>query len=143
MPTNILVVDDNVLYRQSFCRLLQECFANIQLVAVEDGSRALSLTQQIPFDLLILDYHLPGISGGDVVRYLRTRARTTARLVPPIILMSAHPDIAVFARSLGVVAVFHKPVELDEIRTVIGSILEQSPTRKLGLGLSLRSNPVR
>jgi FixJ family two-component response regulator len=77
------------------------------------------------------------------VRYLRSRARTTARLVPPIILMSAHPDIAVFARSLGVVAVLHKPVELNEIHTVIGPILEQSPARKLGLSLPLGSNPVR
>jgi two-component system sensor histidine kinase RpfC len=143
MPTNILVVDDHPLYRESFCSLLQECFADLQLVAVEDGSQALSLTHQIPFDLLILDYHLPGISGGDVVRYLRSRARTTARLVPPIILMSAHPDIAVFARSLGVVAVLHKPVELNEIHTVIGPILEQSPARKLGLSLPFGSNPVR
>jgi CheY-like chemotaxis protein len=136
MPTNILVVDDHPLYREAFCSLLQACFTDLQLVAVEDGSRALSLTQQIPFDLLILDYHLPGISGGDVVRYLRTRARTTARLVPPIILMSAHPDIAVFARSLGVVAFLHKPVERGELCSVISSILDRLPTHDSTLSLT-------
>jgi len=141
MPTNILVVDDHALYRESFCSLLQECFADLQLVIAEDGSRALSLIDQLALDLLILDYQLPGISGGDVVRYLRNRTRTTARLIPPIILMSAHPDIAVFARSLGVVAVLHKPVGLTEICTVIGPILEQSLTQKLGMDLSLRSGP--
>ncbi len=143
MPTNILVVDDHPLYRESFCALLQTCFADLQLVAVEDGSRALSLTHQIAFDLLILDYQLPGISGGDVVRYLRSRARTTARLIPPIILMSAHPDIAVFARSLGVVAFLHKPVDISEIRTVISPILEQFSTPNPAVSLPLRPNPVR
>jgi len=143
MPINILVVDDHPLYRESFCGLLQVCFANIQLVMVEDGSQALSLTQQIPFDLLILDYHLPGISGGDVVRYLRTRSRTTARLIPPIILMSAHPDIGVFARSLGVAAFLHKPVELSEIRAVIGPILERLPASHLAVDVPFSLHPVR
>jgi CheY-like chemotaxis protein len=143
MPTNILVVDDHPLYRESFCALLQACFSDLQLVTVEDGSRALSLTHQIPFDLLIVDYHLPGISGGDVVRYLRTRARTTGHLIPPIILMSAHPDIAVFARSLGVVGFLHKPVERSELCTVISPIVDRLPTRGSTLLSPFSPSPTR
>jgi CheY-like chemotaxis protein len=126
LPINILVVDDHPGYREAFCNMLHLCFDQIQVVPVDDGSRALSVTQQLPFDLIVLDYHLKSISGGDVIRHLRARARATGQQLPPIILMSSHPDIAVFARSLGALAFLAKPVDIADVERVIGPVLDNA-----------------
>ncbi|HWQ15225.1 MAG TPA: response regulator [Roseiflexaceae bacterium] len=126
MPVNVLVVDDNRLYRDAFCNLLQSCYPHLQLVPAADGSAALSLTRQIAFDLIILDYDLTSISGGDVVRRLRARGAP----LPPIIMMSAHPDIAIFSRLLMVTAFLQKPVEERDLRVVFGPLLAE-PIRRV------------
>jgi CheY-like chemotaxis protein len=128
MPTNILVVDDNKVYRDSFCDMLQECFAQVQIVPTNDGISALGLTHKIAFDLIILDYELTTISGSDVVRRLRARGQP----LPPIVLMSAHSDIAVFARLLRVNACLHKPVSFEDMRAVLTPFIEQPQQLRSG-----------
>jgi two-component system, OmpR family, response regulator len=128
MPINILVVDDNRIYRESFCTLLQDCFAHAQIVAVCDGISALGMTYKIPFDLIILDYELTTISGSDIVRRLRARGRP----LPPIVFMSAHPDIAVFARLNMVDAYLHKPVSLDDMQAVLAPLVDGSVMQTIG-----------
>jgi CheY-like chemotaxis protein len=128
MPINILVVDDNRIYRETFCSMLQESFDGLQIVAVSDGVSALGMTHKIPFDLIILDYELTTISGSDVVRRLRARGNP----LPPIVLMSAHADIAVFARLLRVNAHLQKPVLLEEMRAVLSPFILHSGQRSSG-----------
>lgn len=123
MPTHVLVVEDHALYRETFCALLQSCFAPLQITAAADGLEALRLTQHLAFDLLILDYQLETLSGGDVVRHLRARTRPLDQPVPPIILMSSHPDIAIFARSLGVTGFLAKPVSATDLQALVGPVL--------------------
>ena len=38
---------------------------------VDDGARALSVASTDPFDIIILDYHMPNMSGIEVARALR------------------------------------------------------------------------
>ena len=128
MPTNVLVVDDHRLYRDSFCSMLQECFASLQIVPAGDGITALGLTYKIPFDLIVLDYELTTMSGSDVVRRLRARGNP----LPPIVLMSAHPDIAVFARLLMVSAFLQKPVTIEDIQRVLGPFIKNPTQRTTG-----------
>jgi two-component system OmpR family response regulator len=128
MPTNVLVVDDHRLYRESFCSMLQESFAALQIVPAGDGSTALGLTYKIQFDLIVLDYELTTMSGSDVVRRLRARGCP----LPPIVLMSAHPDIAVFARLLMVNAYLHKPVAIEDMQQVLGPFMKTPNHRTTG-----------
>lgn len=126
MQAQVLVVEDNRIYRETFCKLLQSCFPAIQVTTVEDGMAALSLTLERAFDLIIIDYQLQTISGGDVVRRLRTRSETTGRPLPPIILMSSQPDIAIFIRSIGVSAFLSKPVLEEDLIATLTPLLEQA-----------------
>jgi CheY-like chemotaxis protein len=121
--TQVLVVDDHQLYRETFCTLLLGCFPNLNIVAAADGSAALSLTHRIPFALVVLDYQLPAINGGDVIRHLRTRAQTTGTAMPPIVLMSSQPDVAHFARMLRADAFLPKPTTAEEIMAAVGPII--------------------
>ncbi|NWG22325.1 MAG: response regulator [Chloroflexi bacterium] len=128
MPVNVLVVDDNRVFRDAFCELLRSCYENLQLVPAADGSAALSLTRQISFDLIILDYELTSFSGGDVVRRLRARGTP----LPPIVLMSAHPDILVFARLHMVSGFLQKPIDDTALRAVLDPFISQPALRSPG-----------
>ncbi len=128
MPTNVLVVDDNRVFRDSFCELLNACYDHLQIIPAGDGSAALSLTRQISFDLIILDYELTTFSGGDVVRRLRARGTP----LPPIIFISAHPDLPVIARLHMVSGYLQKPIDADTLRETLDPFLKQPTTRSAG-----------
>lgn len=134
VPASVLVVEDTRLYREAFCELLAYCFPNVRITAVEDASTALNITRQEDFDIIILDYHLPSITGGDVVRHLRRRAQTTDFRLPPIVLMSTQPDVAVFARSMGAAAFLGKPAMAEDMLAVIGPLLDGPAPIQLEVG---------
>jgi CheY-like chemotaxis protein len=121
----VLVVDDHHLYRETFCNLLQGCFPHLNILTAADGSTALSLTRRTAFALLVLDYQLPTINGGDVIRHLRARGQANGPMVPRIILTSTQPDVARFARMLKADAFLPKPTNADEITAVVNSVFER------------------
>lgn len=123
MDPSILVVDDSQLYRTAFCALLQLCWPAAQIVEAADASQALTVFPQQTWDLIILDYQLPTLSGTDLARHLRTRAQAQGRALPPIVLMSTQPDAATFARASGAVAFLPKPVDADMLSTALTPLL--------------------
>jgi response regulator RpfG family c-di-GMP phosphodiesterase len=81
----VLIVDDEAFIRQ-FCRYALED-EGIQCDEASDGLQALEMLGQKRFDLVLIDWSMPGLSGLEVCRKLRD--------VPPcpnlkIILFSAH-----------------------------------------------------
>jgi CheY-like chemotaxis protein len=123
MIPKILVVDDHPLYRTTFCALLQLCWPAAQIVEAADASQALAVFPQHAWDLILLDYQLPTLTGGDLARHLRARAQAHGRVLPPLVLMSTQPDAATFARAIGAVAFLPKPVELDALRGALTPLL--------------------
>ena len=119
MGLTILVVDDNQLYRTTFCALLQSYWPDAHVVEADDGSHALALLLRHPWDVILLDYQLPGLNGGDLVRRMRARARAQGVALAPVVLMSSQPDVAYFTRALGAVAFLPKPVAIAELRAVL------------------------
>jgi DNA-binding NtrC family response regulator len=70
-------------------------------------------------DLIISDVRMPGRSGLDVLDTLRRIDRET-----PVILITAFGDAEIHAEAhrLGVLAVFNKPFDLDDLRTLVVSL---------------------
>ena len=70
----VLIVDDEVEIR-SLCRHL---LAAQQMVCVEvgDGESAIKAVAEQPFDLVLLDINMPGMSGGEVLERLRELAQS-------------------------------------------------------------------
>ncbi len=82
----VLVVEDNDMNMQLVEYLLEEGGASI--VKATSGEEALSITRSAdPFDLILMDIHLPGMDGLSVVREMKSDART-ARV--PILALTAH-----------------------------------------------------
>jgi two-component system, OmpR family, response regulator RegX3 len=93
---------------------------------VGDGEEALSVAQQEPYDLLVLDLMLPGLSGTEVCRRLRGESAV------PILMLTAKD--AVVDRVVGLEAgaddYVTKPFSMSELLARVRALLRR---RKLDL----------
>jgi DNA-binding response OmpR family regulator len=80
----VLVVDDDRAFRHAISTFLRE--AGHHLTEVPDGRAALSALTSEPFDVILLDIGLPGISGLDVLKQVQTLS------VPPRVVMITADD---------------------------------------------------
>jgi DNA-binding response OmpR family regulator len=74
----ILLVDDEAAIRMTTAALLQR--RGYAVVSAASGEEALEILHQQAFDLLLLDFRLPGINGLDVAQHARA-------LLPAAIIM--------------------------------------------------------
>ena len=83
----ILLVEDEPAQREVLAYNLQaEGFA---VDRAETGDEALLLVQELLPDLILLDWMLPGVSGIEICRRLKTRAETRD---VPIIMLTARSE---------------------------------------------------
>jgi DNA-binding response OmpR family regulator len=78
----ILLVEDERRVASFVCRALRENAYAVDLA--ETGEKALELARQTPYDSILLDLRLPGLSGIEVCRELRC-----ARIDAPILMLTA------------------------------------------------------
>ncbi len=107
--TLVAVVDDDPAVLDSLCFLLEIAGYEVAVYA-----SALSFLQDrcIRPACLILDHHMPQMSGLDLV----ARLRKNGNAVPvALITGAASPAIIAWASALGVDKVFEKPVSEDEL----------------------------
>lgn len=89
----ILLVEDDELFRLGLAtRLQQEEWLCIAAEA-EDGETAIALTQQQPFDIVVLDVGLPGIGGVETCRQIKQQ-----RPELPILVLTSHSQKSLIAR---------------------------------------------
>ena len=105
-PARILAVDDEPTNLQLLRQILQEQYG---LLFAKDGERALQLAQQERPDLILLDVMMPGMTGYDVCRRLKSVEATAAI---PIIFVTALADTAdeLTGFEAGAVDYISKPV---------------------------------
>jgi chemosensory pili system protein ChpA (sensor histidine kinase/response regulator) len=75
----------------------------------EDGARALQMTRQLRYDLVVTDLEMPELSGFELIARLRNDERF--KTTPIVIITSrANPEHRRKARDLGVRALVAKPI---------------------------------
>ncbi len=79
----VLLVEDSLATQELVRLILQE--RRIELDVVSTASEALEATRSINYDLVLLDYNLPDMTGPDVASSMRADALTL-----PIVAMTAH-----------------------------------------------------
>src|SRR5512144_2591584 len=87
-----------------------------------DSSQALSLFQEEPVDLVLLDLVLPGLSGVDICTWMRARSDV------PIIVLSARSeeDLKVAALDAGADDYVTKPFGQEELLARVRAFLRRS-----------------
>jgi len=129
-----MIVDDEEAARYGMRRALSTFGYNITEAGSAEAARAL-LKQNEP-DLLLLDVNLPGLSGLDFLRELKS-ANGNA---PLVIIVTAHGSerMAVEAVKAGAYDYLSKPFELDDLRLVIKNAAETLQLRRENYSLRRR-----
>jgi len=127
----ILLVEDMAADAELTTRALnRHCLIN-SLVWVKDGAEAIDfLFAQGPYagrdsarkpNVVLLDLHLPRVSGIEVLRRIKSDERT--RLIPVVVLTSSTEDVDIAeCYRLGVNSYITKPVSFDEFVKVVGEL---------------------
>ena len=119
--TRVLYIEDNPANIEVVTRFVRTR-PRIRLQSVMSGSAGLEVaTQEIP-DLILLDLHLPGLHGGEVLRRLRDKP-ATAGIPVAILSAEASPDIIRQMRARGVIAYLTKPLDLTELGELLDSFV--------------------
>ncbi|MET4576370.1 LytR/AlgR family response regulator transcription factor [Ottowia thiooxydans] len=115
----VLIVDDEALARARLRTLLGDCRQPDALVTAEaaNASQALSWVQRQPFDVALLDIHMPGADGLQLAQALRLLPQP-----PLVIFVSAHAGYAVNAFDLEAVDYLTKPVRLERLQAALQKV---------------------
>ena len=111
----ILLVEDDPGARASIKLLL--AIDRHQVVEAAGGAEAIELLKSQPFDLVILDYFMPGMRGSQVARHIR---ETLPSL--PILMVTAYLE-RLADSDKPVDAVIGKPFAIEDLRRAIGTLL--------------------
>ena len=122
----VLVIDDNDNNRL----ILEHTFLNwgLEFAGIDNGMAALKLIEiSEPFDVIIVDYHMPEINGIDTIRLIREQLNLSPEKQPTILLHSSADDVDVYdeCKRLGVRFNLTKPVKSHELWNYLKSIHSQ------------------
>ena len=108
--TKILVVDDEEVVRLSYLRALAGESCKVELV--RNGSDALRLMGQHPFDVVLLDQRMPGMDGMSVLKTIKERWPESE-----VIMITGYPAVesAKEAVTLGAYDYLAKPIGPDDV----------------------------
>ena len=133
-PRRILIADDDLEVRSGIADLLTPL--GLEILQAESGLEVLdwlARRARDPFDLLLLDMHMPGCSGLEVLTALRARAGSASGsgrdavhpLVPTIFCSGrAEPELERRAIEMGAFSFLKKPVRPDHLRGEVLRALE-------------------
>ena len=89
LDLSVLVVDDNAVNRKLLAALMRE--KGIEVVEAEDGASAVTAACEGRYDIILMDIHMPGMSGVEATARIRHHESTTGdgRRRTPIIAVTA------------------------------------------------------
>jgi len=116
----ILVVDDDAFFRHQYGDILTE--AGYDVLTAASAEEALDVLAAEPFDVLLTDMVLPGISGLDLLKQVRRRESP-----PEVILVTGHATVetAIHALKSGARDYLVKPFDPEMLLHDVHTCLEQ------------------
>lgn len=117
----VLLVDDMHTSRR-FMRQVLEKMGIVQVQEAENGVQARELIDREYFDLIITDYYMPEMDGGELIDYIRNESSQGG---VPILMVTSSSDRSRLAamEQNGVAAVFDKPFDVDTLRRIVEQTL--------------------
>jgi two-component system response regulator HydG len=120
MAANILLIEDDL----TFSRILEGFLTKnkYSITTAHKGRAGLTTFSERPFDLVLLDYRLPDMTGIEILTEIKSMSQKT-----PVIIMTSFSDIrtAVKAIKAGALEYITKPVNPDELLMLIKQGLKQ------------------
>jgi len=128
--TKILIVDDELIMRESLAGWLER--DGYYTVKAESGEKALELVSRTKFDILLVDIKMEGMSGLDVLKYMKENEPDAA-----VIMITAYGSIATAIEAIrnGAYDYLLKPFDPQELGLLIERIVEQQERTRENLYL--------
>lgn len=118
-PMRCLVIDDAASNLETIERLLS--IAGHTVDKALSGQEGLTMARERQFDLILLDLHMPDLTGSDVLGMLRTEG-----VVPttPVYMLSADasPEVIKDALALGALGYLTKPIDYMKLLALLETV---------------------
>lgn len=127
----IIVADDHAANRMVVQRLLQK--AGHRVACVEGGEEVLEALEMSDYDAIIVDLHMPGLSGLDMLKQLRVMEAGGGRRTPVLVLSAdVTPESIRACEQAGARAFLPKPVSsarlLDTLAEIASNVRSAAPS---------------
>jgi DNA-binding response OmpR family regulator len=114
----VLVVEDSADMRQLMHDLLENLGHTV--IEAQDGLEGVKVALTSRPDLIILDLMMPTAAGDSALQFMRG---TPGLEKIPVLVVSAHSDVAHIAKQYGADDWMSKPVRIDELSKRIATLL--------------------
>jgi CheY-like chemotaxis protein len=116
MNGRVLVVDDDVVIRESLSRVLRD--EGYEVVLAAGGLEAAARFEPEDFDILLLDLNLTNQTGWEVLEHLKTRAPLIR-----VVIITGVPNQSCRARAAGASALLEKPIEVSAMLKTLQALV--------------------
>jgi len=125
----VLIVDDNRLNLDIMRHMLESQAIDVDIALGGDTALALMGSGRV-YDLVIMDYNMPGKNGLDVIRIIRERFRNKIAEQPVIFLFSSSDNERILKESkrLGVKVALVKPVKFSQLMESLSKVFGKQNT---------------
>lgn len=136
-PVRILVVDDEPDILESMKQYLEACDHAVQTVA--DPARALEMLGDQPFDIVISDINMPGMTGVELLRRMKAE-----NPLLQVIMITAYSSMEKIqdCLQLGACDYLVKPIaDMEELNHIIGEAARRIRRWRKNFVSTLKSGP--
>jgi len=132
----VLIIEDEQAIRENLVDLLKS--ESVEVIEVSNGFEAFDMLKQTSFDLAITDYHMPKMTGLDLIRLCRAEGINV-----PIICLTGKDNVELrrFAWELGFYDYIEKSANTEEVIESVTSFSKMNPDR-LKVLIEVQSSPV-
>ena len=123
MSATVMIVEDDEMIREMMDITLSQ--AGYGVTSAGSGESALDLLKRVKVDLVLLDVHMPRMSGLDVLTAMARMGRNT----PPVLMVTANCQAATVAEAvrLGCVGYMAKPFAPGDLLGRVAKALAGRP----------------
>ncbi|MDF1485398.1 LytTR family DNA-binding domain-containing protein [Ramlibacter sp. H39-3-26] len=128
---HILIVDDEPLARMRLRTLLGDCAdagaSPLEVAEAQHAQEAVTCVREAalrgqPFQLVLLDIHMPGADGLQLAQALHAQPQA-----PAVVFVTAHAEHAVAAFEIDAVDYLTKPVRLERLQQALAKARRKAP----------------
>ena len=124
----VLLADDSLELQALIRFYLHGTHYHVDIVS--NGAQAVAAFQAEPFDLVLIDQHMPGMDGFTATRLIRAWESSTQRSSVPILALTANTlsEANEQSRTAGCTAFLAKPITKTQLLTALQTHCTTSPT---------------
>ena len=136
----VLIVEDE----QDICRLMSFHLSkqNIDVDIAEDGRVAYDKLLKSKYDLVIMDWMIPEVSGLDLISWMRKKEHIQYKTPVLMVTAKSDPDSIVLGLETGADDYMVKPFDFNVLRARVRNLLERTEFIKKSQGKEQNASPL-